>query len=93
MRKYDGMISDVLMVKLTGNANLDRCDMMRVNMFTMDAERVSNTINHELPKEMFIDDFCNKIVNTSGYASFNGFCRIDREGIRDIGCKVFDIIN
>lgn len=92
MEKYKGMVSDVLMVQIAGNSNLDKSDIMRVNLFTMDSERISKDIDKEFPVEIFIDEFAKKIVETNGYRSFSSFCKVDIEGLRNIGKKVYDIV-
>lgn len=93
MTKYKGMVSDILTAILCGGAELDFCDMMRVNMFAMDAESVSDSIDSELPKELYINEFMNRIVETHGFRGFNNFCRIDKGGLMDIGETVYNAVS
>lgn len=86
------MVSDLLMIQLCSGADLDACDKMRVNLFCMDCEKLASNMDKELPLNLFIDEFCNKIVMTSGYASFAGFCNIDKDGLQDIASKVHSIV-
>lgn len=86
-------ISDVLTVQLLGGANLDHCDQMRVSMFCMDCERVSEDIyNNQISKEYFLNTFSDRIIITSGYASFNSFCVINKEGLRDIAKRCWNVL-
>ena len=86
------LISDSLMLSLGAGAGLDVCDMMRLNLFTMDAGKVAEPISG-LPKELFANRFIAEIVETSGYRSFTGFCNIDNNGLLDIAYMVYDISN
>jgi hypothetical protein len=84
-------IADVLTIQLLGDSKLDRADQMRVSMFCLSCESVSNK-NILLPKEGFIENFIYNIKETTGYLTFNNFCTIDDIGLKDIAERCYNVI-
>lgn len=93
MTKKRFSVSDVLNVQLLGNGStLDPMDVMRVQMFTLACEQVSEKIFFNNSKEDWISSFNLDIIETSGYRSFSSFCHIDDEGIQDIAERVYNVV-
>ena len=86
-------IADILTIELLNGIQFGKCDTMRTHMFTMDIEKVSKSLDIELPVEIFIDQFAAEIVETSGYKGFSSFCEIDMDAIRDLGSKAYTLLS
>jgi len=87
------MVSGALFLGLVQDSKIDHCDQIRVNIFTMEVERISADMDYELPKEIFVDDLVMKIKSTSAFMGFKSFCHINIDGLRDIARKTYDIIH
>lgn len=87
----DMPIADILTIELMNNQYKD-IDSMRVHMFTMEVEKVSKGLDHELPEKLFIDQFVTDIIETYGYKELESYCKIDPEVIRDLGSKAYKLL-
>lgn len=85
-------IADVMMLHLmTGGAVDDHSNEQRTYMFCMDIENVAREIEG-LPEDQFIEKFLEEIKKSSGYRSFESFCQVDEDGLRDLGQKAYELL-
>ena len=85
-------IANILTIELLNGIQFGKCNTMRTHMFTMDIEKVSKSLDIELPMEIFIDQFVIEIIETDGYKGFISFCEVDMDGIRDMGRKAYELL-
>ena len=87
------MVSGALFLGLVQDSNIDSCDQMRVNIFTMEVERTASNMDYELPKEIFIDDLVMKLKSSCEFMTLKSFCYVDIDGLRNIAEKTYNIIH
>jgi len=87
-------IADVMMLHLmTGGAVEDHSNKMRTYMFCMDIENVARELDADcFLEDEFLKKFIEEIKLSSGYRSFESFCQVDEDGLRDLGQKAYELL-